>query len=271
MQLSPAHIKGLEAKLLKEGMSPAGAELVHNVLSGALKHGVRMEVLWRNAAKVVMPPRVTRKEIEPPDIDKVRRVLARGEADGHPLWPAIHRVACTGIRRGECLALTWTNVDLDRGHITITQSLIRSHEKGLILEPTKTERGRRAIDLDPYTVGVLRAHRVRQLEHRLKVGKFHEDQDLVFADPLGGPANPMALTRAYKSLAKEEGIAVGRLHDLRHFHASLLFQQGESPVLVQQRLGHSTLTTTADIYWSPVPRPQKEAAIKFADKMRGQG
>ncbi len=80
----------------------------------------------------------------------------------------------------------------------------------------------------------------------------------------------MALTRAYKGLAKKEGIAVGRLHDLRHFHASVLFQQGESPVLVVQRLGHSTLTTTADIRGHLFPGHQKEAAIKFADKMQGR-
>ncbi len=80
----------------------------------------------------------------------------------------------------------------------------------------------------------------------------------------------MLITRAYQSLAKRVGVPRGRLQDLRHFHASLLFAQGESPVLVQQRLGHKSLSTTADIYGHLFPGHQKDAAVRFAKRMRGQ-
>lgn len=104
-ELKPNDIQALEAKLLQAGMNPAGVELVHRVLGAALKRAVRMEVLWRNPAQSVTPPRVSRKEVEPPDIQGVRRLLAAAKAEAHPLYPAIHLIAYTGVRRGEVLGL----------------------------------------------------------------------------------------------------------------------------------------------------------------------
>lgn len=114
---------------------------------------------------------------------------------------------------------------------------------------------------------MLRAHKVKQLEHRLQLGEAYEDNGLVFADPLGAPPNPMALTRAFQSLAKRHGLGEIRLHDLRHFHASVMLQQRQSPVLVSLRLGHASVSTTMDIYSHILPGWQKEAASAFATAM----
>ena len=264
--LSPADLRTLEMKLLGQGMTAKGVGLVHTVMHGALRYAVHEDVLGRNIAQAVTPPRVERKEVEPPDISVIRKILNLGERQGHPLFPSLHLIAYTGMRRGEALGLRWQDVNFDMGTVSIVQTLGRSL-KGLTFEPPKTNSGRRSIDLDSRTVDVLRSHRGRQLLEKMKAEGAYEDKDLVFADPIGGVTNPMAVTRAFQSLARQVGLAKVRLHDLRHFHATVMLQQGQSPALVSKRLGHATVTTTMDIYSHVLPGWQKEAANAFAKAM----
>ena len=187
-----------------------------------------------------------------------------------PLYAALHLTAYTGLRRGEILGLKWSDLDSDRASITVRRALVRVRGLGLILQPTKTDGSRRRLDIDPDTVAVLRAHRVAQMEHRLTMDGAYEDNDLLYPNELGRPLNPMALTRAFKRLARKTGVAQTRLHSLRHFHASALFELGESPMLVSRRLGHASIKTTVDIYGHLFEGAQKAAAEKFARAMRGE-
>lgn len=266
-RLTPTDIKALEAKWASQGMSPIGILYAHRVLSAALKAAVKMELLYRNPAQVVDPPSPEKREVRPPDVSTVNRLLEASEQYGDLLYPALRLVAYTGIRRGECLGLHWNEVDLSRPEITITESLVRSAELGLILEPPKSRSGRRVINLDDGTAQVLHEHKVRQMEHRLVLGSTHEDNDLVFPDEFGAPLNPMALTRALQRAARQADAGHVKLHDLRHFHASLLLQSGQSPVLVSKRLGHSSVSMTLDVYGHLMPGWQKEAAEVFARAM----
>lgn len=270
-RLAPADIRAFETKLVTGGMSPTTAEFIHMVLSGALKYAVRMDVLWRNPCQAVTPPKGKKYEIVPPAIEDVRKVLARGRAEGHYMFPALHLAVTSGARRGEILGLTWNNVDLEHAAITITQTVARSHEKGIMIEPTKTAQSRRTIDLDAETVAVLRAHRVKQMEHRLMLGQGWHDDGLVFPNEQGGPSHPETLTRLYQGLAADEGVRVTRLHDLRHLHASVLLQNGENLALVSKRLGHNSSVTTADIYHHILPGQGHKAATAAAIATLGVG
>ena len=225
-----------------------------------------MEVMWRNPVHAVKPPQVVRKEVAPPDIAGVRNVLELARTEEHPLFSCLHLLAYTGIRRGEALGLRWQDVDLEGAVISIAQTLGRANG-GLVFQPPKTNAGRRSIDLDGGTNGILRAHQGQQLLHKLRLEGAYQDNDLVFSDPLGAPMNPMALTRAFQSLAKRVGITNAKLHDLRHFHASVMLQQNQSPALVSKRLGHASVSTTMDIYSHILPGWQKEAANAFAKAM----
>lgn len=268
VRLNPRHIQALEAKLSSRGMASAGVELIHNIVSGALKYALRMEVVWRNVAQAVTTPRAPRIEVEPPDIGGVTRILEDARTEEHPLFPCIHLIAYTGIRRGEALGLRWQDVNLGAGTISIVQSLGRSVEKGLIFQPPKTNSGRRVIDLDEDTVTVLRVHQGQQLLHKARLDGAFQDQGLVFPGQLGGPLNPMALTRTYQSFAKRVGLAGARVHDLRHFHASVMLQSGQTLLLVGKRLGHVSVVTTGDVYGHLLPGWQKEAANAFAKAMK---
>lgn len=267
-KLTPSDIQALEAKLLSDGMAPKGVEMVHNVISGSYKYALRMEAVWRNPSKSVTPPRITRKEVEPPEIAKVREILKLAEEEEHPLFPCFHLIAYTGLRRGEALGLRHQDLNLEGGMISIFQSLVRSLQKGLIMEPTKTNAGRRLIDLDDGTVAVLRAHLGKQLLSRMELEGAYEDNGLVFPGPLGEPLKPMTLTRAFQSFAKRLGLEGAKLHDLRHFHASVMLQSGQSLLLVSKRLGHASISTTGNVYGHLLPGWQKEAANAFAKAMK---
>ena len=102
----------------------------------------------------------------------------------------------------------------------------------------------------------------------MELGGAYQDNGLVFPDMLGMPINPMSLTRAFQSLAKQAGAAGAKLHDLRHFHAGLMLQNGGSLLLVSRRLGHASISTTGDVYGHLMPGWQKEAANAFAEAMK---
>jgi integrase len=267
-KLTPIDVATLEAKLLDNGMAPKGVEMVHNVISGAYKYAVSMEVAWRNPVKSVTPPKVIRKEVEPPEIAKVRGILSLAEAEEHPLFACFHLIAYTGLRRGEAIGLRHQDLNLEAGTISIVQTIIRSLHKGIIVEPTKTNAGRRMIDLDDETIDVLRAHLGKQLLRRMELEGSYEDNGLVFPGPLGEPLNPMAVTRGFQSFAKRMGFNGGKVHDLRHFHASVMLQNGQSLLLVSKRIGHASVSTTGDVYGHLLPGWQKEAANAFAKAMK---
>ena len=114
---------------------------------------------------------------------------------------------------------------------------------------------------------MLRTHRVQQLLHKLQAEGVYEDSDLVFADSLGAPLNPMAITRVSQGLAKRVGMGHIRVYGLRHFHASVMFKNGQSPALVSKRLGHASVCTTMDISTHNLPGWQREAANACAKAM----
>ena len=267
-KITPADIGRLEGKLSSEGMAPRGVGLVHSVISGAYKYALRMEVAWRNPAKAVTPPKIVRKEVEPPEISRVRDILALAEQEGHTLFPCLHLIAFTGIRRGEALGLRRQDLNLESGIISIVQTVTRSHHKGIIIQPTKNDSSRRSVDLDDDTIEILRAHLGRQILRNMELDGVYEERGLLFPDPLGNPLNPMALTRTFQSYAKRLGLREAKLHDLRHFHASVMLQKGGSLLLVSKRLGHASVATTGDIYGHLMPGWQKEAANAFAKAMK---
>lgn len=267
-KLTPSEIRTLEAKLTTEGMAPKGVELVHTVISGAYKFALQEDLVWRNPAKSVTPPKVVRKDVEPPEISKVKEILQLAEQERHSLYPCLYLMAHTGLRRGEALGLRHQDMNLEVGLISVVQTVGRSLHKGIIIEPTKTTYSRRIVDLDDDTVAVLRAHIGKQLLHRMELDGAYEDNGLVFPDALGKPLNPMTLTRAFQSFAKRLGLTGAKLHDLRHFHASVMLQNGQSLLLVSKRLGHASIATTGDIYGHLLPGWQKEAANAFAKAMR---
>lgn len=203
-KLVPRQVPDLETKLLRGGMVPRGVHAVHNVLNGAMKHALRMELVSCNPVASVSPLAAPKREAHNPDVGQVRALLSVAAASGHYLWPCVHLIAYTGIRRGEAMALKWEDVDLDGQSLRVSASLVTT-SNGVVLNPPKTASGWRTVDLDDYTVSVLRDHRKRQID--LANEKGVDPPEIVFPRrDLSGWCRPNELFRVVASMLKKPDV-----------------------------------------------------------------
>jgi integrase len=152
-----------------------------------------------------------------------------------------------GLRRGELAGLRWSAVDLDAGVLRVVETLVVVDGHSQPSEP-KTNSGRRALSLDSYVLGVLKVHRKAQLEERMKAGSTWIDTGYVFTDELGAPLRPERLSDRFVELAEAAKLPALTIHGLRHTSASLMLSKGVDVATVAGVLGHSSPTTTMDIY-----------------------
>ena len=266
-KLSPRHVQELETQLLREGMAAKGVQMVHNVLSGAMKHALRMELISRDPVALVSPPSVPNTEAYSPGMEQVRTLLAVGASSGHYLWPCVYLIIYTGMRRGEALALMWVNLDLEERTLRVEASLVVAKGGGIVKHP-KTESGRRTVDLDAETVAVLREHKRRQQElaHQLGV----EPPEWVFPRrDLSGWCHPNTLAYFIKSLREKAECPDLTVRSLRHFHASVALNSGQNPAVISKRIGHAKVSTTMNIYAHALPGWQTETAEAVAKHING--
>ena len=206
----------------------------------------------RNATEAVKPPRPSRKEMRPLSSAEVGRFLEAARGDEHE---AIFVLAVSsGLRQGELLALRWEDADLEAGTLRVQRSL--SHTKdGPVFAPPKSAKGRRRIKLTRPAVEALKRHRKAQGARRLGLGTLWEDRGLVFPNRTGGAMRSYSLTGGpYARLLKKAGIPRKvRFHDLRHTCATLLLLKGAHPRLVQELLGHASISITMDTYSHVLP------------------
>ncbi len=161
-------------------------------------------------------------------------------------------------------------MDLTKGVLHVRQSLNAVGGERYFEQP-KTAAGRRVVALSSETVATLRMHRVRQKEQRLQCGPAWRDHDLVFTVPDGGPVWPDDLTHRFNALVKVAGAPRIRLHDLRHTHATLLLKESIHLKIVSERLGHSGIQITADVYSHVTPDMQRQAADSIDSALFGEG
>lgn len=265
-QLTPMHLQRLYSEKLAEGLSRRTVQYIHRILHRALDQAVKWNLLARNPADAVDVPRPARKEMATLSPEQARALMAVLHEDY--LGPLYMTALFTGARRGELIALRWQDVDLKQGTIQINRTAQVIRGKGVVWSEPKTAKSRRLIPLPEIAVEVLKAHRKRQLEQRLRLGDMYHDEDLVFARPDGSPYNGDHVSQHFAILVRRAGLPKIRLHDLRHTHATWLFKEGVHPKIVSERLGHSTTTLTMDVYSHVLPTMQAEAA-RTIDKVLG--
>lgn len=175
------------------------------------------------------------------------------------------------MRRSELLGVRWPNLDLDTGRLAVVDTVVPVRNRPTLrLGETKSRGSRRVIALDSKTVSILRDHRRRQNEERLRAGEAWENLGLVFTDELGGIYNPDTFTRTTKRLADEAGVPVLGPHDAaRHTWATLALSSGVHPKVVQERLGHSSISITLDRYSHVIEGMDRDAAEQVAALIRG--
>jgi len=170
-----------------------------------------------------------------------------------------------GLRRGEALGLRWQDVDFENRTLRVCQQLHRL-EKKLVFDEPKTKNSRRVLSLPDSLIARLREHRKNQLEEKLSAGSEWTETGLVFTTSFGTPIDPRNVKRRLDSILEKAKLPHFRVHDLRHFCASLLLAQGVELKVVSQILGHTQISITADIYTHVLPQTQK-AAIDLLDRL----
>ena len=265
--LRPIHIQTFYAEALNSGSAQRTGGLsartvlhYHRILSQGLKQAVKWQLLPRNPAEAVEPPRPVQKEMLVLDGDQIARLI--DAVTGTTLYMPTLLAVSTGMRRGEILASRWSDIDLDRGMLSVAQTLEKSRKGGLQFKQPKTKRSRRNITLPQITIHALKKHRVETAKILLRLGTGWNENGLVCARLDGSPINPNTLTSGFASLMRRTDIPKVTFHGLRHTHATQLFKEGVHPKIVQERLGHSTVAVTLDLYSHVMPGMQEDAAKK---------
>jgi integrase len=250
-KLDALKVQTLYGAKLESGLSPRTVQIIHTTLHKALKQAVRWSLIPRNVAEAVDPPRPSAKEIRPLGVEQVKKLLVA--AKGDKLEALYVLAVSTGLRQGELLGLKWEDVDLEEGVLRVRRTVFN----GAVNAP-KTARSNRSVRLTSEAIRALRDH------------QDGGGEVWVFSSRVGTSLSTHSITnRSWKPLLRKAGLPQStRFHDLRHTCATLLLTKGVHPKIVQEMLGHSSITITLDLYSHVLPDMQ-EKAVKAMDAILG--
>lgn len=266
MQIAAAYTKALAGGRRdgKGGLSPRTVHHMHRVLKQALAYAVRWQLLIRNPVDAVDAPKVERRDMTTYNLSQTATLLdaVRGE---QVFIPTLLAALC-GLRRGEIAALRWRNVDFNTAQISVVAS-VEQMNGGVRLKETKSSRAR-TVAMSETVRDELRAHRLRQAQDMLKLGSRLTDDNFVAALADGSPMQPTFITHEWGRFIKTTDLPRLRFHDLRRAHGTQMLSSGIHPKVASERLGHSRVGTTLDLYSHVLPGIQEDAAAKMDAALR---
>ncbi len=264
LKLTPDRVQALYRNRLDAGCSPRTVQYVHVTLHKALKQALRWQIVPANVAEAVVVPRVPKEEITPLSPAQVRTFL--GSIGGDRLETMFTLAVTTGMRQGEILGLRWEDLDLDAGVVRVRRTLSWDGRR-IVFAPPKTAKGKRSIGLTDGALSCLTKHKIRQEAEK---ASWSEDLGLVFTNGDGGPRRSRGyLTLALRKVLKRCGLPEIRFHDLRHTCATLLLSRNIHPKVVQEMLGHATISITLDTYSHVMPSMSRGAVSAMEDLVYG--
>lgn len=267
--LRPDHLQKLYSQKLNSGLSRRTVQFIHGVLHKSLNQALRWGLVTRNVADLVDAPTVKKKELQTFTQEQIETFLTA--VRGHR-WENIYLVAVgTGMREGELLGIHVSDVQMDKGIIQVRHTIQYLVGKGLVVGEPKSDKSKRAIPLPAFAIEAIK----RQLEYRSAIresaGEKWTESGMLFTTGNGTPISPRNLIRHFKEVLETVGLPEIRFHDFsRHTHATLLLQAGVHPKVVQERLGHSQISLTMDVYSHVLPSMQEEASSKINDLFPSQ-
>lgn len=263
-QLQAEHIVSLYGTLVKNGVPARTRELVHAVLHRAMKRAViRRRISW-NPVTAVERPKVVKQEKTVVNAQQAARLLEA--AAGHRLESIFMVVMATGLRQGEAFGLRWRDIDIDGSRLHVRHSLEELNGRLSLKEP-KSKKSRRTVELSKLAVDALKDHRKRMLAE----GYYAPDRP-VFCDTEGGFLRKSNFARkVYGPLRKAAGLPAVGFHQWRHFHATLMVENGADARVLQERLGHADVSTTLRFYVHPREESHRKVADAFDAAFRRPG
>lgn len=262
-------VKGTHVQRLYNSMTEAGrsgktvknvAAVLHKAFSVALKQGI----IAANPCDAAELPKVERHEITPLTDEEIPLFLQAIEQS--PMRNAYALCLFAGLREGECLGLSWKQVDFQRGRITVSQQLQKEKTAGgkYYIAPSTKSGKPRTIEPPPIAFEYLRAERVRQLENQLRAGPVWDNPDnLVFTNEAGQHHSIVTFYKHFKKIAASIGRPDARPHDLRHTAATVAIASGADVKSVQDLLGHATASFTLNVYAHTSEQMMKDTAARM--------
>lgn len=239
-------------------LSPATLQRIRATFNSALNSAMKRQLILVNSVASIELPSIPRRSHSVWTIDELNRFFDFTAKER--LAVAYRVVAMTGFRRGEIAGLRWEDVDLDRRILHVRQQRVQLRT-GVKVGPPKSDTGVRRVPIDETTADLLRQHRARMTEEALGRGEGRTAMEYVFVKEDGSPVMPETIYKTMRRLALRAGLPPIRLHDLRHTHASHALAAGIPMKVVQERLGHSSISLTMDTYTAVLP----EVAVVAAD------
>lgn len=270
--LQPSHIQSIFSGMTARGACSNTRRRLHSVISNALDCAVAWGTLKMNPMARVEIPRREVKDMRCMSQEEVKSFLEVTDIGLHAEY--FRTAVVTGMRPGELAGLSWPDIDFKNGTISVQRSLVWRGKvgEGWFLEPTKTERGRREITIPDSLVNALSELKKRQDARMKLAGDRYLNHAFVFANKLGNPVYPGTFV---KSVFKVALVRAGlpkriRLYDLRHTCATLLLKDGEHIKVVSERLGHSNVRMTLEIYVHVLPGMQRDAANRMESLLNSE-
>lgn len=246
--LRPDQLQKMYSDLVsKEGYAPGTVLISHSVLHQALAQAVEWNLIGKNPAGLVHPPRSRSSNRNLIGLPDLQRVIDTGKNSW--LGPLVALAVSTGLRRGELIGLHWTDVHLDDAYLEVKQAVVHIVHKATVLADPKSKSSIRRVTLPASTVQALR--------------QWHEvgaTSDLLFPNTHGGLLHPNTVNAVWGKTLADLGIPHVVFHSLRHLSATLLMEAGVSAKVVQERLGHSSIAITLGIYSHVTPSLERSAA-----------
>ena len=178
------------------------------------------------------------------------------------MFLAVFLLVMVGLRRGELLALRWSDIDFRNKVIKVRSNMVNG-ENGCIIKAPKSEAGIRDIHVGDDVIDILKQARTQYVADACDYGIGFQNLNFVIHQKDGSPIKPDSMTQKWQRFLKTHKLPKIRLHDLRHSNATALIQAGVNPRVVQQRLGHSDVNITLNTYTHVLPEMDVEASEKL--------
>lgn len=241
-----------------------------SVINRIFKYAVLMDILDSNPFDKVIKPKSKQTQRKGNFLTKeeLKEFLKLAQnATLSYFFPLVHLMSYTGLRQGEALALKWSDIDFENKKITVDKTAVRIKEKQTLQTP-KTKNSKRVISIDPTTLSILKSWKKEQIKIYFKNGKhFEGDDNFIFTNERGEWVHIHNFIRYFKRFIADHNLKPITPHGLRHTHASLLFSAGVEPKNISDRLGHSTVQITLDLYTHIMEEQRTDTVEKLLEYM----
>lgn len=256
-------LERLYAAMSARGLSPRTIAQTHAIAHNALAKAVKQGIITTNPADHADTPPVRRQPPTVLDAAAVRRILttAAGDRLEARWWVAL----TLGLRQGEALGLSWSDVDLEAGTVTIRQALHRPPGGGYQLQAPKSAAGFRTIPMAPECVAAMRRRAAVQDAERVHAANVWANPDgLVFTEAAGQPIQPSRDSKRWHELLDRAGVPSMRLHNARHTAITVWLLAGVPMHLAKRWAGHSSYALTSDTYGGLVAEMHQQGVDALA-------